>query len=194
MPPQQRPPPALPAIAVFANNTYIALTMSFQISAPSLAGLVDETTRSLCNYLTHCSEVLPRESRWIEVSAEDSVNLIGNWVDELLLIFQSEGTLFKDSTTHLEERPQGGYRLRSQLWGEPFDPACHLLVHEIPARPIRRPEVRQTAGVWRASLDFAAASQGRNRSAAGDRPAVSSDRVSPDLVGSVETSWADAPS
>ena len=163
--------------------------MSSQLSAPSLAALVDETTRAVCNYLTHCSEILPRESRWIEASADDPAHLIGNWADELLLIFQSEGTLFKDSTTHLEERPQGGYRLRSHLWGEPFDPACHLLVHEIPARPIRVPEVRQVSGVWRAHLDFAAAGAPRNRSAAADRPAPGSD-----LLGSAESSWADASS
>ncbi len=125
-----------------------------QLSSPSLAGLVDEVTRALCNYLTQCSEVLPKESRWIEVSADDPDTLIGNWTDELLLIFQNEGTLFKDSATRLEERPGSRYHLRSHLWGEPFDPACHLLCHDIPARPVRRPRVRRHGDGWRAELEL----------------------------------------
>lgn len=129
--------------------------MSIQLSAPTLSTIFDEVTHFLCDRLSERSEVLPRESRWIEVRASDAERLLQSWIDELLLIYETEGTLFRHSESSLEELPNGWLRLRGHLWGEPFDPIRHRLRQALPGRPFPRPLLRKIGGLWSAEIALA---------------------------------------
>lgn len=129
--------------------------MSIQLSATSLAALFDEVTRSLCEHLTERSEILPRESRWIEVEAADAESLLQKWIDELLLVAETEGTLFRHSESSLDNENPPRFRLRGHLWGEPLDPNRHLRRESAPTRPFSRPLLRHDSQGWHAEVDFA---------------------------------------
>lgn len=129
--------------------------MSIQLSAPALPAIFDQVTHLLCDRLSERSEVLPRESRWIEVTANDPEALLQSWIEELLLIHETEGTLFRHSESSLDTLPNGSLRLRGHLWGEPFDPIRHTLRASVPTRPFRRPVVQQDGETWQVDLDFA---------------------------------------
>ena len=129
--------------------------MSIQLSAPALPAIFDQVTHFLCDRLSERSEVLPRESRWIEVTAGDPEVLLQNWIEELLLIHETEGTLFRHSESTLEKLPSGSLLLRGHLWGEPFDPIRHTLRTAVPSRPFRRPVLRQDGETWQVELDLA---------------------------------------
>lgn len=138
--------------------------MSIQLSAPALSAIFDQVTHLLCDRLSERSEVLPRESRWIEVTANDPEALLQSWIEELLLIHETEGTLFRHSESSLDTLPNGSLLLRGHLWGEPFDSIRHTLRTTVPVRPFRRPILRQEAEGWWVELDFAPGAEAANRS------------------------------
>ncbi len=131
--------------------------MGFLLTAADLNGLFDEVTRSLCDHLTDRSEVLPRESRWIELAADNAESLLQKWIEEQLLIYETEGTFSRHSESSVTEGRQGGFSVRGHLHGEPCDPIRHQRRSNIPTRPFPRPRLRQVAEGWQVEVELAPA-------------------------------------
>ena len=86
---------------------------------------------ALFGCLTEIDRVVPREARQVELEAEDGKSLLKDWLDELILIFDSERTLFRRAETHITLLPGGKLVLKGRLWGEPADPSRHHLQGQI---------------------------------------------------------------
>lgn len=100
--------------------------------------------------LTDPASVFASESRWIEVAAVDEDRLMHAWIDELVRIFDTEGTLFRHAETKVIRRSPAQLALLGQLWGEPIDPTRHV----IEASPLATVDVgvERVAEGWEASL------------------------------------------
>jgi SHS2 domain-containing protein len=105
---------------------------------------------NLFGTFTDIEKVVPRESRWVELVAPDCLELLTDWIAELLLVFESERTLFRRAETRVSDLAGGGLGLQGHLWGEPIDPSRHSLERRV--RFLSSANLTLTEGVYHASL------------------------------------------
>lgn len=86
---------------------------------------------ALFGTFTDIEKVVPRESRWVEIVAADCRKLLVDWIAELILVFESEQTLFRRAETRVNDLAGGDLGLRGHLWGEPVDPTRHTFERQI---------------------------------------------------------------
>ncbi len=83
----------------------------------------------------------------IEVSGTDREFLLFDWLKGLLLWFEADRLLFRRFDVAV--RDDG---LTATAWGEPFDPARHLLSHEVKAITYHELKVAPTPDGWLAEV------------------------------------------
>lgn len=125
-------------------------SLTLAIHAKTLQELFGQSVRSLADQLSRADLILPRESRSLEVEAADPSLLLGRWLEEILRIYATEGTLFGSAEAEIRDEESRPISLRGHLWGEPRDPDRHPLKHRIESSAA--PEVWFDDGLWRARL------------------------------------------
>ena len=114
----------------------------------SLAELFEQSARGLTALIAEDSRLEPRETRAIELSADDAEPLLLAWLQELLFWF-SAGR-FLPAVYALEEVTPTS--LRGTVHGERFDPARHVQGREVKAITRHQLSVRHEDGAWRAEV------------------------------------------
>jgi len=127
-------------------------TVGVEIEASSLEELFAEATRTLCDCITEVADVLPHESRLVELTAPDPDELLLAWLRELLAVFASEGLLFSVARIAIASRGAGGVTLEAQAWGEPFDAVRHALRRPIDTIDPHALHITSDEGRWRTRL------------------------------------------
>lgn len=75
--------------------------------------------------MTNLGEVKPETVDNVEVEAHDEHALLYNWLEELMVRFETTGNLFsRFEITNIKKTPSG-LKLKAKIWGEPFDPEMH---------------------------------------------------------------------
>lgn len=75
--------------------------------------------------MTDTEKVAPEKEDYVEVEAEDQYALLYNWLEALLVKFETENTLYsKFQITSLEETTEN-FKLKAKVFGEKFDPQKH---------------------------------------------------------------------
>ena len=75
--------------------------------------------------MTDAEKVEPKIVDSVEVEAHDEYALLYDWIEELLIRFDTTENLYsRFKISSIEETPSG-LRLRAKIWGEPFDPERH---------------------------------------------------------------------
>ena len=75
--------------------------------------------------MTDAETVEPKIEDNVEVEAHDEYALLYNWIEELLIQFDTTENLYsRFKISSIEETPSG-MRLKAKIWGEPFDPKKH---------------------------------------------------------------------
>jgi len=75
--------------------------------------------------MTDAEKVESRIADSVEVKAHDEYSLLYNWIEELLIRFETTGNLYsRFKIWRIEETPHG-LRLKGKIWGEPFDKERH---------------------------------------------------------------------
>lgn len=89
----------------------------------SLAEAFANAAYGLFSIITELDKVREVQSRPVEVGAEDVDELLFNWLNELIYVFEVEHLLFKrfDITEFTE------HNLKATCWGEKYHPARHEL-------------------------------------------------------------------
>lgn len=75
--------------------------------------------------MTDAESVEPRIEDSVEVEARDESALLYNWIEELLIRFETTENLYSRFKISSIEGIAHGLRLRAKIWGEPFDPEKH---------------------------------------------------------------------
>jgi len=94
------------------------------LAAPDLGGLFATALAAFTDTLTERERVEPREERRIALSAPGREELLVDWLEELLFLFETQGALFHDARVDVEERG-GRWSLEAVARGETHDPARH---------------------------------------------------------------------
>ena len=75
--------------------------------------------------MTDTKSVKPKIADSVEVEGHDEYSLLYNWIEELLIRFETTGNLYSGfKICSIEEIPHG-LRLKAKIWGEPFDKKRH---------------------------------------------------------------------
>lgn len=75
--------------------------------------------------MTDAEKVEPRIEDNVEVEAHDEYALLYNWIEDLLIRFDTTVNLYSRFKISSIEETTGGLRLKAKIWGEPFDPEKH---------------------------------------------------------------------
>jgi SHS2 domain-containing protein len=125
-----------------------------EISAESLEELYAEAAVAFCQTITVPSTVRPRERRRVVKRAPDRVELMVEWLEELLYLFDAHELLFAAAEVTLDEPPGVGFELRGEIAGERFDPDRHPVKVAIKGITYHGLEVRERDGGWWARVIF----------------------------------------
>jgi len=75
--------------------------------------------------MTDVDMVAPAAEESVEVEANDEHALLYNWLEELLIRFETTGNLYSRFKVSKVEKTCIGLRLEAKIWGERFDPERH---------------------------------------------------------------------
>ena len=75
--------------------------------------------------MTDTDKITQRQEETLEVEAEDQYALIYNWLEALLVKFETENMLYsKFQITNWKETDEN-FKFKAKIWGEKFDPQKH---------------------------------------------------------------------
>jgi SHS2 domain-containing protein len=75
--------------------------------------------------MTDTEKVLQTQEETVEVEAEDQYGLLYNWLEALLVKFETEGLLFsKFQIANWKENAET-FKFKAKIWGEKFDAQKH---------------------------------------------------------------------
>jgi SHS2 domain-containing protein len=103
--------------------------LGLRIRAGDLDTLFAEAAQALfATIVEDLATVQPVERLDLQLAADDREYLLFDWLKELLYHFDAEHLVLGRFEVHVQ-----GTRLIGTAWGEPLDPARHILSHEVKA-------------------------------------------------------------
>lgn len=122
--------------------------LGLRATAPDLDGLFAEMGKALLVAMVENPEdVRAKYASEIRIEGADREYLLFDWLRELLNRFTDEKVVFREFTVRVSESG-----LTATAFGEPVDPARHLLNHEVKAITYHGLTVEQAAEGWRAEV------------------------------------------
>lgn len=122
--------------------------LGLRATAPDLDTLFAEMAACLfAAVVEDPTTVRPTTPTTVEIAGTDREYLLFDWLKELLYRFDAEHQVF--ARFEVTVRPDG---LTATAWGEPLDPARHLLNHEVKAITYHELKVVPAAGGWVAEV------------------------------------------
>ncbi|MBC7219073.1 MAG: archease [Hadesarchaea archaeon] len=98
--------------------------IGFRAYGRDLAEAFENAALALFEVMVDTSKVDPKEKQDIELTAEDELALLYDWLDRLIYFHDSRNLLFSKFAVRIEKTREG-LRLSARAWGEKFDPAKH---------------------------------------------------------------------
>ncbi|GAB6102004.1 archease [Thermococcus atlanticus] len=107
---------------------------------------------ALFDVMVDVRKVEGKECREVEAEGEDLMALLYSFLEELLILHDTEGVVFSDFEVRIEKTPDG-YRLKAKACGEPLDYEKHGPKEEVKAITYHDMKIEQLPdGKWMAQL------------------------------------------
>ena len=91
--------------------------------------------------MTDTKKIEPRIEDSIIVEAEDEFSLLYNWLEALLVHFETKNNLYSRFKILSYEKNSESFALKARVWGEPFDPKKHTQKVGVKAVTYHRMEI-----------------------------------------------------
>lgn len=122
--------------------------LGVRVVAPTLDLLLADAARGLTAVIAgDAGQIETRVEEQLRVPGTDPVWLLADWVSEVLAAFEIRRMLYRDFVVTVG--PEG---LEARAWGESYDPARHVLAHEVKAVTQHLLDVQRTPGGWQATF------------------------------------------
>jgi SHS2 domain-containing protein len=122
--------------------------LGLRIQSADLNGLFVDAGRALLSVIvSEPNTVEPRESVTLQIAANELEYVFFDWLNELLYLFESKRFLAREFEAAVE---QSG--VSATVRGETYDPARHVLAHEVKAVTYHGLSVEQASDGWRAEV------------------------------------------
>jgi SHS2 domain-containing protein len=122
--------------------------LGLRARAPDLNTLFREAATALfAAVVDDLASVQPKQEVAVQVAGDDREYLLFDWLRELLYRFDAEHLLFSKFEVSV-----GDAGLEGKAWGEPIDPARHVLSHEVKAITYHELRVAREVDEWVAEV------------------------------------------
>jgi SHS2 domain-containing protein len=122
--------------------------MGIEAVGDSLGDLFAQAAHGLMEMIAGDAKADPREEKILEPTATDSGELLVNWLNEILFLFETQG--FFPADFKIEDA--GEEHLRARVRGEPFDPQRHQVEREVKSVTYHMLKVEPANGKWLAEV------------------------------------------
>jgi len=122
--------------------------MGIEASGASLEELFAEAAYGLMEIIAGTQQALNREERRVTVEGGEAEELLVNWLNEILYLFEIKRFFPVD----FEVEEVAWDRLHARVRGEPFDPERHPVEREVKAVTYHQLEVKKIDGFWQARI------------------------------------------
>jgi SHS2 domain-containing protein len=75
--------------------------------------------------MTDSDKIVQAQEENLQVEAEDQYALLYNWLEALLVKFETEGMLYSKFEITDWKETEENFRFKAKVWGEKFDPHKH---------------------------------------------------------------------
>jgi len=96
--------------------------------------------------MTDTGKITPQLEESVEVEGFDEKALLYNWLETLLVRFDTDGSLYSKFEVSSLQQTDGGYRLKAKVYGERFDPEKHPSKVGVKAVTYHRMEIEKARG------------------------------------------------
>ena len=140
-----------PAVDVRRMGKYRILEhtadMGIEAGGETLDELLVQAARGMMEIISG-AKASPREQKRVEVTAGEGGELLVNWLNEILFLFDSEG--FLPAEFIIEQATEN--RVKARILGEPFDPERHPVDREIKAATYHQLKLEHGEEGWSARV------------------------------------------
>jgi len=124
--------------------------MGIQVYGETLSFLFQNAAEGLLHIITDPKRIREKESRKISVRANGLEELLVNWLNELIYLFETGGFLFR----RFEILDLGEYFIEAVAFGEIFDEGYHRILRTIKATTYHQLHVTRGKAGWEAQVIF----------------------------------------
>lgn len=90
-----------------------------------LAEAFENAALAMFESMTNTKDVKPIHEKTLEAEGLDKQSLLYNWLEKLLITFETENLLLSKFNIEKIEHTSFGLKLNAKAYGEPYDPARH---------------------------------------------------------------------
>ncbi len=121
--------------------------MAIEVFGETLRDLFVEAGRGLREMI--CADAVAKggKEKRIEVAGQDEGELLVNWLNEILFLFETGFFPTDFAVAQIE-----GGKVRGSVFGEPFDPQRHPIEREVKAVTYHQLNVEQTEEGWKVTV------------------------------------------
>ncbi len=91
----------------------------------SMEQAYENAALSMFETMTDSSKIAQTQEETLEVEAEDQYALLYNWLEALLVKFETEGMLYSKFQIGDWKETAESFKFTAKVWGEKFDPKKH---------------------------------------------------------------------
>lgn len=114
----------------------------------SLPDLFRHAAEALFHVITDPETIQARETRRISLRAHDLEELLTDWLNEFIYLFETQGLVFRDfEILSLDEQS-----LEATVQGEPYDNARHPIETIVKSATHHQLYIRREKGLWKAQV------------------------------------------
>jgi SHS2 domain-containing protein len=124
--------------------------IGIEVYGESLSLLFQHAAEGLLHIITVPERIREKESRDISVTANGVEELLVNWLNELIYLFETDGLLFR----RFEILDLGDYFIQAVAFGEIFDEGHHPILRTIKATTYHQLHVTRGKAGWEARIIF----------------------------------------
>lgn len=127
--------------------------VAFEAIGDTPSQLFEAVARAVMEILANPNTVSNTWHRTIDQEDEELVNLLFDWLSEMVYLKDAEGVVFSKVTASVIYDPSRScWRLHGELTGEAIDPARHELRSDVKAVTKHLYEVRSSGEQWKARV------------------------------------------
>ena len=125
--------------------------LGLEVTASSLPELFSEALRGLTDSLVDVKTVSISASRSIEIEAPDLEILLVDWLNEAIVLYETEGWVFSTASVRIEQA-RSRWSLAGSASGEPYDSERHGLKTLVKAVTLHNLSLEQRPSGWHARV------------------------------------------
>jgi SHS2 domain-containing protein len=121
----------------------VTADIGFMAYGNSLSEAFENAGLAIFNIISDTSDISPKTSKSFELTSEDEVSLLYDYLEELLFYHEVDFMLFSDFDVEIK-KVDGGYNLKAVIKGETIDWDRHERKTEIKAITFHMMDVRKS--------------------------------------------------